>query len=101
MGGGNTPSGDIGYEEIYQFYIKQIKSFVPAEILNQYVIPDTFNDIINIENDVYPDNTVGIWKANIDNADNLNEILFTTISQSGVEDIIIMGQSINPNDILG
>ena len=98
-GGGNTPSGDIGYEEIYQFYVKQLKSFAPAESLNQIVIPDTFNDIINIENNVYPNNTYGIWKIPADDyGSGGRNILFSVVGQNGAENLIITGQSINSDE---
>lgn len=95
-GGGSTPSGDIGYEEIYQFYAKQIKNIAPAGF--QAIFPDTFNDIINFENNVYPGGTFGIWKVNIEDIAKItpSSILFATISQDGPEDFIIFGQSINP-----
>lgn len=99
-GGGNTPSGDIGYEEIYQFYVKQLKTFVPPGL--QVIFPDTLNDVINVKNNVYPSNTYGIWKVHNDDAiDNVDprSILFMTLSEGGPDDFIILGQSNNPGDV--
>lgn len=100
-GGGNTPSGDIEYEEIYQFYVKTLKSFIPPGA--QINFPDTFNDIINFENNVYPNNTRGIWKATNAEIDDIppGSILFTTISQNGVEEFIILTESINTDAPVG
>ena len=91
-GGGNTPSGDIGYEEIYQFYKKQITERLPQEALNSYVIPETFNDIKVGNGQLYENGQFGIWFKSyysIYDIPSTAMIFFTTFDDSGNPDRVI------------
>jgi hypothetical protein len=95
MGGGNTPSGDIGYEEIYQFYKKQITTMLPQELLNNHVIPETFNDIQSYRGHLYESGKKGIWFCYYDEIQNLSSpmLLFTTFDNNNmIEKCIFLGE---------
>lgn len=95
-GGGNTPSGDIGYEEIYQFYKKEIIKFAQQEFLNTLVIPETFNDIKVGSGHSYETGQGGIWFKSYDSIHDIPStamIFFTTFDDNGSQDrVIYLGQ---------
>lgn len=59
--GGDGGSIEIDYEAIYQFYKSLIIASVPPQALETFILPNTLNDIIEQENDIYPENTFGFW----------------------------------------
>lgn len=95
MRGGNTPSGDIGYEEIYQFYKKQIIEGTPQEMLDTLIIPETFNDIKPGNGQSYENGQLGIWfksYGNIYDVQSPTMILFTTFDNSVQDRFIYFGE---------
>ena len=94
-GGGNTPSGDIGYEEIYQFYKKQIIENTQQGVLDTYVIPETFNDIKSFYGYLYEHGKIGIWFCDYNILQELSSpmLLFTTFNDNNMPDkCIFLGQ---------
>ena len=100
-GGGNTPSGDIGYEEIYQFYKKQLLENFPQEVLNTCIIPETFNDIeVGIGNS-YENGQLGIWSNpsdKINEISNQSIIFFYHLPNDGPSTFIYFGEYIQSSD---
>lgn len=67
-GGGGTidsegDEGTIDYEDIYQFYKQQILSLLPSEETETSIMPEHFEDIVDLEGEEYESGTLGIWST--------------------------------------
>lgn len=78
-GGGNTPSDEIDYEAVYQFYKKKVIENIPEESLRKAIIPEHYTDIEdgNVDSPEYA-NKMGIWYSESEPID--GNILFCEIN---------------------
>ena len=102
-GGGSSEGGEGGvvdYEGIYQFYKQQILSVLPPETAEGFIVPEHFEDIIEIYGQEYELGTAGIWSTGDLDLISANEvdILFSVHSDNDTI-YIVVGEYRNTDDI--
>lgn len=98
-GDGSSEGGGevVDYEGIYQFYRQQLLSMLPPEV-ETFIIPEHFEDIVDLEGEEYESNTQGIWLTDYPNPAEFEVyILFTVLSYESTT-YIVFGEYHNTND---